>query len=99
MLTDTETSLLGVMMMVIMLGMGASLTFKDFAIALRKPQGVGVGCSASTADAADRLSAGQGAGPAAGLCGGPDPDGLHARRHHEQHLRLLQQGHCSACPS
>jgi predicted Na+-dependent transporter len=43
MLTDTETKLLGVMMMVIMLGMGASLTFKDFAIALRKPQGIAVG--------------------------------------------------------
>ncbi len=43
MLSQTETQLLGVMMMVIMLGMGASLTFKDFAIALRKPQGVAVG--------------------------------------------------------
>jgi len=43
MLTDTETALLGVMMMVIMLGMGASLTFKDFALALRKPQGIGIG--------------------------------------------------------
>jgi BASS family bile acid:Na+ symporter len=43
MLSDTETKLLGVMMMVIMLGMGASLTFKDFAIALRKPVGVLVG--------------------------------------------------------
>ena len=43
MLTDTETKLLGVMMMVIMLGMGASLTFKDFALALRKPAGVGIG--------------------------------------------------------
>ena len=43
MLSDTETRLLGVMMMVIMLGMGASLTFKDFAIALRKPAGVGIG--------------------------------------------------------
>ncbi|MCU0969092.1 MAG: bile acid:sodium symporter family protein [Rubrivivax sp.] len=43
MLSETETRLLGVMMMVIMLGMGASLTFKDFAIALRKPQGVVVG--------------------------------------------------------
>jgi len=43
MLSDTETKLLGVMMMVIMLGMGASLTFKDFAIALRKPQGVIIG--------------------------------------------------------
>lgn len=43
MLSELETKLLGVMMMVIMLGMGASLTFKDFAIALRKPQGVIVG--------------------------------------------------------
>ena len=43
MLTDTETKLLGVMMMVIMLGMGASLTFKDFAIALRRPVGILVG--------------------------------------------------------
>lgn len=43
MLTELETKLLGVMMMVIMLGMGASLTFKDFAIALRKPAGVGIG--------------------------------------------------------
>ena len=43
MLTEAETRLLGVLMMVIMLGMGASLTFKDFAIALRKPQGVLIG--------------------------------------------------------
>jgi bile acid transporter len=43
MLSDFETKLLGVMMMVIMLGMGASLTFKDFAIALRKPLGIVVG--------------------------------------------------------
>ncbi|KPF61025.1 transporter [beta proteobacterium AAP51] len=43
MLSETETRLLGVMMMVIMLGMGASLTFKDFAIALRKPAGVAIG--------------------------------------------------------
>jgi len=43
MLSELETKLLGVMMMVIMLGMGASLTFKDFAIALRKPQGLLVG--------------------------------------------------------
>jgi BASS family bile acid:Na+ symporter len=43
MLSDTETKLLGVMMMVIMLDMGASLTFKDFAIALRKPPGILVG--------------------------------------------------------
>ncbi|MFM2398189.1 MAG: hypothetical protein RL341_346 [Pseudomonadota bacterium] len=43
MLTELETKMLGVMMMVIMLGMGASLTFRDFLIAFRKPQGVGVG--------------------------------------------------------
>jgi BASS family bile acid:Na+ symporter len=43
MLTELETTLLGVMMMVIMLGMGASLTFKDFRIAARKPQGLLVG--------------------------------------------------------
>ncbi len=43
MLTDLENRLLGVMMMVIMLGMGASLTFKDFRIAFRKPQGILVG--------------------------------------------------------
>ena len=43
MLTDTETKLLGVMMMVIMLGMGASLTFRDFLIAFKKPRGVIIG--------------------------------------------------------
>lgn len=43
MLTDLETQLLGVMMAVIMLGMGASLTFKDFLIAARKPQGLLIG--------------------------------------------------------
>jgi BASS family bile acid:Na+ symporter len=43
MLTELETKLLGIMMMVIMLGMGASLTFKDFRIAFRKPQGIAVG--------------------------------------------------------
>jgi solute carrier family 10 (sodium/bile acid cotransporter), member 2 len=43
MLTPLETKLLGVMMMVIMLGMGASLTFRDFMIAFRKPKGVLVG--------------------------------------------------------
>jgi bile acid transporter len=43
MLSELETKLLGVMMMVIMLGMGASLTFKDFAIALRRPACVLVG--------------------------------------------------------
>jgi len=43
MLTELETKLLGVMMMVIMLGMGASLTFRDFLIAFRKPKGILVG--------------------------------------------------------
>jgi bile acid transporter len=43
MLSDFETRLLGVMMMVIMLGMGASLTFKDFRIAFKKPQGIAIG--------------------------------------------------------
>jgi BASS family bile acid:Na+ symporter len=43
MLTEFETKLLGVMMMVIMLGMGASLTFRDFLIAFKKPKGVMVG--------------------------------------------------------
>jgi len=43
MLTELETRLLGIMMMIIMLGMGASLTFKDFRIAFRKPQGILVG--------------------------------------------------------
>jgi BASS family bile acid:Na+ symporter len=43
MLSDFETKLLSVMMIFIMLGMGASLTFKDFALALRKPAGVGIG--------------------------------------------------------
>lgn len=43
MLTELETRLLGVMMMVIMLGMGASLTFRDFLIAFKKPKGVVVG--------------------------------------------------------
>jgi sodium/bile acid cotransporter 2 len=43
MLTETETRLLGIMMAVIMLGMGASLTFRDFLIAFRQPKGVLVG--------------------------------------------------------
>jgi bile acid transporter len=43
MLTDLETRLLGIMMMLIMLGMGASLTFKDFALAIRKPTGIAIG--------------------------------------------------------
>jgi bile acid transporter len=43
MLTDLETRLLGVLMMVIMLGMGASMTMRDVLIAFRKPQGIIVG--------------------------------------------------------
>jgi bile acid transporter len=43
MLTEFETKLLGIMMMVIMLGMGASLTFRDFLIAFKKPRGVLIG--------------------------------------------------------
>jgi BASS family bile acid:Na+ symporter len=43
MLSELETKLLGVMMIVIMLGMGASLTFKDFRIAFKKPQGIAIG--------------------------------------------------------
>lgn len=43
MVTEFETKLLGFMMMIIMLGMGASLTWRDFLIALRKPKGVIVG--------------------------------------------------------
>ncbi len=43
MLTEQETKLLGVMMMLIMLGMGASLTFKDFRIAFKKPKGILIG--------------------------------------------------------
>ncbi|MCH8465786.1 MAG: bile acid:sodium symporter [Roseinatronobacter sp.] len=43
MLTELETTLLGVMMMVIMLGMGASMTPRDILLALRKPKGVVVG--------------------------------------------------------
>lgn len=43
MITEFETRLLGIMMMVIMLGMGASLTWRDFLIAFRKPKGVLVG--------------------------------------------------------
>jgi len=43
MLTPFEEQLLAIMMVVIMLGMGASLTFKDFRIALRHPQAVGIG--------------------------------------------------------
>ncbi len=43
MLTEFEIKMLGVMMMLIMLGMGASLTFKDFRIAFKKPKGILIG--------------------------------------------------------
>ncbi|MCP1726545.1 BASS family bile acid:Na+ symporter [Natronospira proteinivora] len=43
MLTPLEEQLLAIMMVVIMLGMGASLTFKDFRMALRNPQAIGIG--------------------------------------------------------
>ena len=49
MVTEFETKLLGFMMMIIMLGMGASLTWRDFLIAFRKPKG----CLLYTSDAAD----------------------------------------------
>ena len=43
MISELETKLLGIMMIVIMLGMGASLTCRDFLIAFRKPKGVLIG--------------------------------------------------------
>ena len=43
MLTPLESQLLALMMAVIMLGMGASLTPKDFLLAFKRPQGVLVG--------------------------------------------------------
>lgn len=43
MLTELETTLLGIMMMIIMLGMGCSMTYRDFLLALRKPRGILVG--------------------------------------------------------
>jgi bile acid transporter len=43
MLTELETTLLGVMMMVIMLGMGSSMTYRDFLIAFRRPKAILVG--------------------------------------------------------
>ncbi|MBU3543089.1 bile acid:sodium symporter [Polynucleobacter sp. MWH-Loch1C5] len=38
MVTEFETKLLGMMMIIIMLGMGASLTWRDFLISFRKPK-------------------------------------------------------------
>ncbi len=43
MLTELETTLLAVMLIVIMLGMGASMTPRDFRLALRKPKGILIG--------------------------------------------------------
>ena len=43
MLTQLEQTLLAVMMVIIMFGLGSSLTFKDFRIALRHPHAVIVG--------------------------------------------------------
>ncbi|MCH8532528.1 MAG: bile acid:sodium symporter family protein [Saccharospirillum sp.] len=43
MLSPLEESLLSLMMVIIMFGMGSSLTFKDLRLALRHPQAVGVG--------------------------------------------------------
>lgn len=43
MISEFETKMLGILMIVIMLGMGASMTWRDFLIAFRKPKGVLVG--------------------------------------------------------
>lgn len=43
MLTPLESKLLAIMMALIMLGMGAGLTWKDFRIAFRRPQGLLIG--------------------------------------------------------
>ncbi|MCE8027033.1 MULTISPECIES: bile acid:sodium symporter [Halomonadaceae] len=43
MLSPLEETLLSLMMVIIMFGMGSSLTFKDFRLAMRHPQAVGVG--------------------------------------------------------
>ncbi|WP_394425330.1 bile acid:sodium symporter family protein [Vreelandella stevensii] len=45
MLSPLEESLLSIMMVIIMFGMGASLTFKDFKLSMRHPQAIGVGFS------------------------------------------------------
>lgn len=42
-MSETAQNLLALMMVVIMLGMGSSMTFKDFRMALRHPQAVGIG--------------------------------------------------------
>ena len=43
MLSPFEESLLSIMMVIIMFGMGASLTFKDFKLSMRHPQAIGIG--------------------------------------------------------
>lgn len=45
MLSSLEEALLSIMMVIIMFGMGASLTFKDFRLSMRHPQAIGVGFS------------------------------------------------------
>ncbi|WLD57425.1 bile acid:sodium symporter family protein [Salinispirillum sp. LH 10-3-1] len=45
MLSPLEESLLSIMMVIIMFGMGSSLTFKDFKLSMRHPQAIGVGFS------------------------------------------------------
>ncbi|MCC5860012.1 MAG: bile acid:sodium symporter [Ectothiorhodospiraceae bacterium] len=43
MLSPTQEALLAIMMVIIMFGMGSSLTFKDFRIAMRHPQAIMIG--------------------------------------------------------
>jgi predicted permease len=88
MLTELETKLLGVLMMLIMFGMGASLTFRDFLIAFKKPKGVLVGlfCQYGIMPFLGYLFA-----VLLGTRRGDHLDGLHARRYHVKHLHLLQQ--------
>ncbi len=42
MLSPLEESLLSIMMVIIMFGMGASLTFKDFKLSMRHPRPLGL---------------------------------------------------------
>jgi BASS family bile acid:Na+ symporter len=87
-----EQAILALMIFVIMLGMGASLTPRDFALALKRPYGLIIGVASQygfmpfiafllaislpVPDPIDR-----------------HPDhGLHARRHHLQHLHLFLKG-------
>ncbi len=49
MISPLETTILGVMMMAIMFGMGASMTWRDFLRAFRRPRGVFVGLASQFA--------------------------------------------------